>query len=278
MIKRMSFRNLINKKILKYCGVEEKVRLYADEILRNENFHPINFTDKNDVFIASYPKSGNTWMQNMISSMLLNSTTNISPRLVSEIVPDVHARKYYKRIFNTMFFKTHSKPKPEYKKVIHLVRDGRDVIVSLYHYLKLNNNKGVSLDKLINEQDSFWSGKWHEHTAAWRDNPYNAKIITVRYEDLVTNGVEELKKIASFLELGLDIEEIRTIYDHNNIDKIREKVVTEGWDYDSRFGKDSKNFFRNGRIGDFRKELSTKQIEDFNAISEKTLRAYGYEI
>lgn len=264
--------------IKKVLNLDKRVQRRAKQILKNDHFIPINETYENDVFIAGYPKSGNTWMQNLITSMLLNTTTNITPNLVSELVPDVHARNYYKRIYDRMFFKTHSLPKSKHKKVIHLVRDGRDVIVSFHHYLKLNNNKGISYEEMIRNGSGLWPCRWHEHTLAWTKNPYKANILTIRYEDLITETTNVMKKVASFLEIEISADYLNEICDHNSLQTLRKKVIESGWDYDDRFGDDSKNFFRKGIVGDYKNEINEDLLTMFNSYSEDMLIAYGYDI
>ena len=117
-------------------------------------------------YIAAYPKSGNTWMQNLIAGVLLESSSPLlAQNLVNELVPDVHAKKYYKRFFEPTIFKTHALPKAQYKKVIHLVRDGRDVMVS-YHKMGVNKNASFphTLEDMVVEGKGVSPSKWHLHT------------------------------------------------------------------------------------------------------------------
>ena len=139
--------------LLRRLRINERALAIARTIISSEQYLPINETQKDDIFIAAYPKSGVTWMQNLIACLLLGANPDkITPRIVNELVPDVHAKKYYKRFFSRMIFKTHFLPQPEYRKVIHLIRDGRDSLVSYYHYNKLNGKKGYSLDEMINKK------------------------------------------------------------------------------------------------------------------------------
>jgi hypothetical protein len=54
---------------------------------------------------------------------------------VQDLVPDVYYTKFYKRYFTPTFFKTHDLPKPQHRRVIYLVRDGRDAMVSYFHHI-----------------------------------------------------------------------------------------------------------------------------------------------
>ena len=84
-----------------------------------------------DIFIVGYPKSGNTWLQNLIAAVIYGIDPDYTPdALVQEIVPDVHYKKHYKRFRTPMFFKSHALPRPDYRRVIYLLRDGRAVMAS----------------------------------------------------------------------------------------------------------------------------------------------------
>jgi hypothetical protein len=263
------------KRILKF---EERIAQQAENKMRKNNFLPISETKPQDIFIAGFPKSGNTWMQNLLTSMLLESTTNISPKLVSEIVPDVHAKDFYKRFYSRMFFKTHHLPNPKYKKVIHLIRDGRDVLVSYHHYGKLNKKKGFSYEEMVLKGEGMWPCLWHEHAQAWLNNPYKAEILTIRYEDLINDTQNEMKKVATFSDIEISTKMLKIICEYNSLKNLRNKVEKSGWDYDKRFGEDSKEFFRKGVIGDYKNEMDEKLVKHFNTYSDEILKTYEYDL
>src|SRR3977135_3104362 len=95
---------------------------------REAELMPVSRTDPTDIFIAGYPKSGNTWMQNLIVGVAYNlDPEHLSDSEILDLIPDVHACEHYRRHQTPMYFKTHRLPRPEYRRVIYLLRDGRDV-------------------------------------------------------------------------------------------------------------------------------------------------------
>lgn len=270
---------MVNKLINKYFKIDKKAKIYAQQILKNQNFIPISETKDNDIFIAGYPKSGNTWVQNLIAGMLLHSTSKLlSYNLVNEIIPDVHAKKYYKRFFDTMIFKTHDLPKKEYKKVIHLVRDGRDVMVS-YNKMELNKNKNYPYDlkDMVIKGKGLWPSKWHYHTQKWISNPFNAKIIIVRYEDLLVQPVIELQRLCAFIGISISEEKIISIIDNNTLNNMRFRAEKYGMDNDNKWkNKSVSAFFRKGEVGNYKDELGVDLISFFNKESKKELKYFNY--
>ena len=66
------------------------------ESFASQGFIPMNDFQEKDIFIAGYPKSGNTWLQNIITGLLIDSTSQLlTPKLINEIIPDIHVKKYF---------------------------------------------------------------------------------------------------------------------------------------------------------------------------------------
>ena len=145
---------------------------------------PIADTRPTDVFVCSYPRSGVTWFQNLLAGVAFGVDPEFTPdALIQDLVPDVHYKSHYKRYGPSAYFKSHALPQKQYRRVIYLLRDGRDVMVSYHHFLTalqgpldfLKLVQGVGLSPC----------QWHEHVEQWLANPHGAEMIVVRYEDLL---------------------------------------------------------------------------------------------
>ena len=83
-----------------------------------------------DVWIVSYPKSGNTWTRFLIANLTSGGErvdwTNIDRR-----VPDIYQGRdsLYQSLPRPRYFKSHEAYRPEYRRVVFIVRDPRDVAV-----------------------------------------------------------------------------------------------------------------------------------------------------
>lgn len=250
---------------------------HLKQTLQNNFSIPIEETQPQDIFIAGYPKSGNTWMQSLISGLLYGIDTQYLPdRLAQEIVPDVHARSYYTRFGSINFFKSHHLPQPTYKRVIYLVRDGRDAMVSYYAY---NKKLGLELTlaEMVKEGKGLFPGKWHEHVNAWMNNPYQADMMIVKYEDLYLDAAKELKRICEFATLDRNDELIQRVIQGNTLDLMREKAKKyNGMGHIKWKGDKALDFFRKGGVGNHTTEMENELRFFFENEAKDELKLFNY--
>src|SRR4029077_15829333 len=145
-----------------------------------------------------YPKSGHTWMQYLLTGVVYGLNAEYTPStLLQSLVPDVHACRYYRRYVEPMYFKSHYLPRPEYRRVVYLLRDGRDVMVSYWHYLRALGQPALDFTAAIGGAGLF-PCKWHEHVEQWMANPFDAEVLLIRYEDLQTDAAGTLARFCAF--------------------------------------------------------------------------------
>lgn len=242
-------------------NVDQTVKLQIDKIMKQQNYIPIDQTEPQDIFIAGFPKSGNTWVQNLISGIIFGISTEFLPdRLTQELVPDVHYKKYYKRFFDFNCFKTHDEPLEKHRRVIYLVRDPRDVIVSYYYYLKNSGNQ-IDYQKMIYGDKSELS-QWINHAKSWRKNSYKSEIMLLKYEDLLLNPMKEMKRVIEFMKIERNDETLLNSIQGNSFKEMRIKEESLGFDneiYRKKWNNEGR-FFRKGIIGSYKEELTLDLI------------------
>lgn len=192
--------------------------------------YPIQCHAPEDVFVVAYPKSGITWFQHLLSGILYG----INPAAtrfgeINNMVPDVHYKKEYLRRSSPMVFKSHNTPLPEYKRVLYLFRDGRDVTVSFYHHYAQKFKNDVTYDKIIN---GFYCSNvpWAEHVEMWKENPYDASIMYISYESLLTNPLPVLQNVANFLERTINDKKLEKIIERSSFENLKRKEMRWGLD------------------------------------------------
>lgn len=254
--------------------VEEE---FDRQIQSRADLIPISNTTSEDIFIAGYPKSGNTWFQNLITGVVFGMDGRFVPdALVQSLVPDVHAVRYYRRYLTPMYFKTHALPQPEYRKVVYLVRDGRDVMVSYLHHLAALEKSAPDFLHLVETGEGLFPCRWHEHVEAWRANPHGASVLTIAYEALKKDPLSELKRFCEFAGIERDERLLEAAIRTNSFEVMRQKEETFGssnvaWPRD-------KPFVRRGVVGSFKDEMPPEVLDSFMRQSASAMASLGYSV
>jgi hypothetical protein len=243
-------------------------------------FTPIRESRPEDVFIVGYPKSGNTWFQYLVSGVVYGIDPELTPdSVIQELAPDVHALQYYKRFATPTFFKSHDVPGPEHKRVVYLLRDGRDAMVSFLHYLKACRHPHLEFLELVQEVQR-WSGQgnWWEHVERWLANPYQAQMITIRYEDLLQDTARELRRFCEFVGIRSAPAHLESVAAKATFARMRQKEVNQqGWTNGSHASWPKDKFFiRRGQVGSYKDEMPGDALEEFLRKAGPTLAKCGY--
>ncbi|HEX3799258.1 MAG TPA: sulfotransferase domain-containing protein [Verrucomicrobiae bacterium] len=243
-----------------------------------KGFSYIHDTLPQDVFIVGYPKSGNTWFQNLVSGLVHGVNPRVGPpSLASDLVPDVHANEFYRRYSTPTYFKSHALPQPHYRRVVYLLRDGRDAMVSFLHYAEALEKRKLNFLEFVNNPIRHSSSKWHEHVEAWTQNPFDAQMIVIKYEDMLEQPVTELERFCEFIGLLRDRAALSAVAEGAQFSSLREKEASIGWGGQSAWPKD-KFFFRRGVAGSHKDEMPPEVVAAFLSEAGKTLRLHGYEV
>jgi len=251
--------------------LDEKIRALT-------HFTPNHQLDPKDVFLVGYMKAGTTWFRNLVAGVVYGLTSEHTPfSVVWELVPNHGRRKaYYKRFSTPMYFRTHDFPQPEYRRAVYVLRDGRDVVVSLAHHLKAVHKQDVDLAQLIKGKAPAFGGtyKWHEHVEAWLSNPYAAEMLIVKYEDLKKDPLHEMRRFCQFAGLERDDALLEAAVANASFEKMREREARLG--FGRQHWPQDQFFVRKGQIGSHKEELSPKLLEKFMREAAGTLRKVGY--
>lgn len=275
----LNYRNVKNK-VKSWLKKTKAPKAQIDQVDMFSRSFPheirsIDDTNDNDVFVVGYPKSGNTLMQHVISHLVYNLNEETSRSIVNILCPDIHANKYYNRINDRCYFKSHMMPQPSYKNVIYIVRDGRQALLSYFHMVK-NMGGSIELNDLYNDRIKLFGCTWGQHVESWANNPFNANILWIKYEDLIGDKTTTLKKIAEFTGLPRTIDEINNVDKFTSIDfmKLLEKKADWVKMKGKKFQNTDKEFVREGKSRGYRNEVDEDLIKLFEQNNLSTLKRF----
>lgn len=187
--------------------------------------------EAHDHVLASYPKSGNTWVRMMVAGLIAkdgcDSFDDLS-RYVPEVErlhqqPDAHRLPSGGRIV-----KTHEPFRKRYRKGVYIVRDCRDVVASYWKHQRRNGKYADGLDSygthfLKGRADNY--GTWARNVDSWLDaaDQWPDRYLVVRYENLLAQPVDSLHTIANFLGIETAEQRVKTAVADNSRTRMREK-------------------------------------------------------
>ncbi|MCI4626119.1 MAG: sulfotransferase domain-containing protein, partial [Candidatus Magnetoovum sp. WYHC-5] len=178
--------------------------------------------------------------------------------------------------------KTHSLPEPAYyKRAIYIYRDGRDSVLSYYHFnRRFNNYKGTFLDFLKTE-DNFLASlgtsgapcrSWAEHVQAWMASKLPFPVHYVKYEKLKKDTFLELSQILAFLNLERADWQIRQAIESADFSLLKKNEMAKV----GALKDENMFFFRSGKAGQWREYFTEEHINIFKKEAYETLLTLSY--
>lgn len=240
-----------------------------------------------DIFLVSYPKSGNTWTRFLIANLVFPEKQPDFAN-INELIPDPEglSKRHLETMPRPRYIKSHQYFDPRYKKLIYIVRDPRDVVLSEFHFdIK---RRAISEDyplpqfvsRFVRGELNHPYGTWGENAASWfytrRQGP---QFLLVRYESLQSQAIEEMEKIAEFLGVSADPQRIAFAIQQSSADRMRELEKKQGMLWSStRETRQDKPFVRAAKSGGWKNELPESSIAEIEGAWGGLMREIGYEL
>lgn len=225
--------------------------------------------------LASYPRSGRTWLAFILGEVLTGTETTFGGK--THPIPSIERVRNAPRLLprGGHLVRTHEPFRREYRKAIYLVRHVGDVIASYHHYLRLVGTDGYDMERFVSafldgEVDGY--GTWVDHVDSWLDAPMDQRMV-VRYEDLHGETELTVAKILDFLGVPTDPQTIADAVANNSFERMRMK---ESLRPDAHLFAEGERFVRRGAIGAARTELSESQWARVLLKCESPLARLGY--
>lgn len=233
-------------------------------------------------YIMEFPKCGGSWVRNMLRDVVAQRAADRGQALP----PVLHGHWRYT---------AHVNP------AIYVIRDGRDVVVSLYfyhlrhllvgsvwapqieRYFERVLGPGYDVEDVRGNLPAFIASlathpfggilrrsgnrrllPWPRHIADWAGRP---GVLIVRYEDLLQDAAGALDRIATHVDLPITPEEAAAIADHHSFEAVSGR---------RRGVEDRTSFQRKGVAGDWRNHFTHAAGDAFAAFGGPALVSLGY--
>jgi hypothetical protein len=246
-----------------------------------------------DRFLASFPRSGSTWLRFMLFETLSGEDAGF--RKIEQRLPEIHRHRGALPILpdGGRLIKTHENYRSNYKRAVLLVRDPRDVFFSVYAGFK---TFGLHTILSKGDQDSFMekffttnvihSGTWQQHTKSWLESPLakNGNLLVIRYEDLRTNPEPLIEELLQFVGIKPAPGAIRRAVENNTLQQMRKKEEKEKESGQKsillgnrKHTDDTGRFVRKGSVAGWREKMTSEQLRLVDQYAGDVMATLGYE-
>ena len=241
-----------------------------------------------DTFLVSYPRSGNTWTRFLIANLVYPSAS-VSFTNIETLIPDTSSQssRALRRTPRPRLIKTHEYFDHRCRKVICIVRDPRDVVLSYYDFQRKYRHiaDGYPMPSYVNDfvsgnlNSRDW-GTWGENVASWYYTRGKSKdFLLLRYEDMMEDPARELARVAGFLNIETDPARIEQAVRRSSADKMREMEKRESKDWvATKKHRQDIPFVRVAKSGGWREKLPAECVAQIEHAWGDLMRELGYQL
>ncbi|SRR5712692_1276613 len=239
-----------------------------------------------DVFIVSYPKSGNTWTRFLVAN-LAYPHEQVNFANINRLIPDPEAlsKREMTRLHRPRYIKSHQYFDPRYQKIVYVVRDPRDVALSQYHFHRKRRlvEDGAPVEQFITR---FVAGgtspyaSWGENVGGWLATRHGRPgFLLLRYEDMMAHPTQELAKLALFLGIEADVPQLEQVVARSSADQMRklEQQQAHLWS-STRNTRQDVPFVRVAKAGGWKSGLSEASVAEIEGAWGHLMQFLGYDL
>jgi Sulfotransferase domain len=269
------------------------------------------------IWLASYPKSGNTWLRAFLHNLLrttdrpydINRLTDltggesqigwylqasglakgpIDDKTVQRLRPQVH-RMIAGSSPDSVLLKTHNALLADdgfplitlevTAGAIYIVRNPLDVAISLAHHNASTIDEAIEVMALkhahaIGNEVTVYElyDSWSAHVASWTAKP-SPTLHVMRYEDMVVNPRRSFTAVTQFLGIPAPRERIEKAIRLSSFNVLKEQERRHGF---RERPANVPSFFREGKVGQWKKGLSEAQTARIVAAHREQMARFDY--
>lgn len=265
------------------------------------------------VWLASYPKSGNTWVRAFLHNYIVNADTphsinslvdfsvaecaaaffgenaaGLSTREVQQLRPAVHER--LTRLHRDLVFvKTHNAHVAMHgvplctpaltAGAVYIVRDPRDVALSYAAFARKEVDEIIDFMEATGASNAADGAQVFELLGSWSEHALSwvaaPKRLLVRYEDLLAEPARYFARIIRFLGTGeVDAARLSRAIEFSSFGALAGQEAAVGY----RASGGAERFFRAGKAGQWRERLTVEQLRRIETAHGAVMRKFGYEV
>ncbi|MGH0133739.1 UNVERIFIED_CONTAM: hypothetical protein FKN15_005254 [Acipenser sinensis] len=253
-----------------------------------------------DLLIATYPKAGTTWTQEIVDLILNDGdaekcrrapTHKRMPFLEMFSGPPLESGvSYLDKMPSPRIIKTHLPiqlvPQSFWDnncKVIYMARNAKDSVVSYFYFDRMNHiqpdpgpwdqylHKFMHAPMQISNPLLCW-GYWYDHVKGYWREKETKRILYLLYEDMKENPRDEVIRVMRFLEHSLPDDIIDRIIELTSFSMMKENPMANYSTVpDSVFDRSVSTFMRKGEVGDWLNHFSSEESRLFDEHYEKMM-------
>lgn len=239
-----------------------------------------------DLLIATYPKAGTTWTQEIIDLLLHNGDAEACKRAPTPVrspfleicspKPIPSGLDLLEKMDPPRMIKTHLPfhlvPLGFWEnkcKAIYVARNAKDNLVSYYHFDRMNQTQPEpgpwdSYIQKFMRGDLGW-GSWYEHVKGYWVEKDKKNILYLFYEDMKENPRREVERIMRYLDLSVSDEVVSRIVELTSFKSMKENPMTNYSCIPAPvFDMSISPFMRKGEVGDWRNHFTPEQSKIFD--------------
>jgi aryl sulfotransferase len=262
-----------------------------------------DFTFRNDdIVIATYGKSGTTWVQQIVAQLLFNGQEDLpvaemSPWLDLRVPPKAVKLPAVEAQTHRRFLKTHLPVDALVfsgkAKYIYIGRDGRDVVWSMYNhhananalwYEALNDTPGLEGPRIepppasitqyfhewLDNNGYPWWAFW-ENIRSWWEIRHLPNVMLLHFANLKRDLAGEMRRIAEFLDTPVDETHWEAILQHCSFDYMKHNATNSVPLGGAFWDGGAQTFINKGTNGRWRDVLNAQEVANYERLAIEQL-------
>ncbi|KAL0792982.1 hypothetical protein Bca101_064359 [Brassica carinata] len=296
-------KNIGGPKLCKYQGCWYSYNTLQGVLNFQSGFQP----QDTDIILASYPKSGTTWLKALTVALLEKSKNRstsdpdhplqydnphgIVPCLEMDVYHESPSPNLAKSSAPPRLFSTHMPLQAMHEtlkqspcKIVYVCRNVKDTLVSWWLFGSAILKTEPTRSYLESQFESFCNGTiyygpfWEHLLSYWRRSLEDPKhVLFMRYEEMKSEPRDQIKRLADFLGCPFTKQEedsgvVDEVLDLCSLGNLRSLEVNK---MGKRNDVNHKFYFRKGEVGDSKNYLTPEMENKIDMIVQEKLQGSG---